>query len=60
MQSNKPRNFPRLVFIMKKLFKNEKKLMKIKKRLEKGIAIIKKLEYDIPNINLWIHSKALK
>lgn len=34
--------------------------MKIKKRLEKSIAIIKKLEYDKSNINLWIHSKALK
>ena len=34
--------------------------MKIKKRLEKNIAIIKKLEYDKFNINLWIHSKALK
>lgn len=45
---------------MKKVFKNEKKLMKIKKRLEKGVAIIKKLEYDIPNINLWSYSKALK
>lgn len=60
MKSNKSRSFPRLVFIMKKLFKNEKKLMKIKKRLEKTIAIIKKLEYDKSNINLWIHSKALK
>ena len=35
MQLNKSRNFPRRVFIMKKVFKNEKKLIKIKKRLEK-------------------------
>lgn len=34
--------------------------MKIKKKIRKSIAIIKKLEYDKSNINLWIHSKALK
>ena len=42
MQLNKSRNFPRLVFIMKKLFKNEKKIMKIKKRLEKVLQLLKK------------------
>ncbi len=41
MQLNKSRNFPRLVFIMKKVFKNEKKLMKIKKRLEKLLQLLK-------------------
>lgn len=60
MQLNKSRNFPRLVFIMKKVFKNEKQIMKIKKRLEKVLQLLKKLEYDKSNINLWIHSKALE
>ena len=41
MQLNKSRNFPRLVFIMKTICKNEKKLMKIKKRLEKLLQLLK-------------------
>ena len=41
MQQNKPRSFPRLVYIMKTICKNEKKLMKIKKRLEKLLQLLK-------------------